>query len=113
REAADALGATRLHRPEWVAANDKTGDVFVTFTNGSTNNEAAVNSGREANGFGHIVRFRETGSGHDAAPFAWDVFLFAGDPRYPAAGGAKVPADQPLFGSPDGIWVDPDGRVWI
>jgi secreted PhoX family phosphatase len=24
-----------------------------------------------------------------------------------------VPADQPLFGSPDGIWIDPDARLWI
>ena len=41
--------------------------------------------------------------------FSWDIFLIAGDPAYDAT----VPADQPLFGSPDGIWVDPDGRVWI
>ena len=24
-----------------------------------------------------------------------------------------VPADQPVFGSPDGIWVDPSGIVWV
>jgi secreted PhoX family phosphatase len=37
------------------------------------------------------------------------VFLLAGDPAYDAA----VPADQPLFGSPDGLWIDPDARAWI
>jgi secreted PhoX family phosphatase len=24
-----------------------------------------------------------------------------------------VPADQPIFGSPDGIWVDRSGIVWV
>jgi secreted PhoX family phosphatase len=113
RQAADTVGATRLHRPEWVAVNGRTGDVFVTLTNGSVNSAAAVNSGRPANNYGHIVRFRETGSIHRPTTFEWDVFLFAGDPTYPAVGGTEVPADQPLFGSPDGIWVDPDGLVWI
>jgi uncharacterized protein len=113
RMAADALGATRLHRPEWVSVNERTGDVFVTLTNGSINNDAAVNSGRTANPYGHIVRFREVGNVHNPTRFAWDVFLFAGDPAYPALEGGKVPEGQPIFGSPDGIWVDPDGRVWI
>lgn len=112
RQAADAVGATRLHRPEWVAVNERTGDVFVTLTNGSGNN-AEVNSGRNPNNFGHIVRFRDVDNVHTPTAFTWDVFLFAGDPAYPALGGTKVPADQPLFGSPDGIWVDADGLVWI
>jgi uncharacterized protein len=111
RMAADAVAATRLHRPEWVAANDRTGDVFVTLTNGSGNN-ADVNSGRDPNPYGHIVRFREAGTVHSRTAFAWDVFLFAGDPAYPEAG-PNVRTDQPVFGSPDGIWVDPDGLLWI
>jgi uncharacterized protein len=93
--------------------NERTGDVYVTLTNGSINNAAAVNSGRTANNYGHIVRFREAGNVHEPTAFVWDVFLFAGDPAYPAVSGLKVPADQPLFGSPDGIWVDDDGLVWI
>ena len=35
--------------------------------------------------------------------------LVAGDPSVDA----RVPADQPIFGSPDGIWVDGAGIVWI
>jgi uncharacterized protein len=106
RMAADAVGATRLHRPEWVAVSPKTGDVFVTLTNGS-GNASAVNGGRDPNPYGHIVRLRD--SQRDDTTFGWDVFLLAGDPAYDAA----VPTDQPLFGSPDGLWVDADGRVWI
>lgn len=112
RKAADAVGATRLHRPEWVAFNDRTRDLFVTLTNGTGNN-AEVNSGRDPNPYGHVVRFRESGNPRSLSTFTWDVFLFAGDPAYPALAGGNVPADQPVFGSPDGIWVDPDGKVWI
>lgn len=35
--------------------------------------------------------------------------MIAGDPQYDAT----VPATQALFGSPDGIWCDYDGRLWI
>jgi secreted PhoX family phosphatase len=106
RLAADALGATKLHRPEWVAVHPRTQEVFVTLTNGSGNN-APVNSGRDPNPYGHIIRFVEDSI--DVARFSWDVFLLAGDPAIDP----NVPAGQSLFGSPDGIWVDPDGIVWI
>jgi secreted PhoX family phosphatase len=106
RQAADAVGATKLHRPEWVAVHPKSGEVYVTLTNGS-GNPAAVNSNRDPNPYGHIVRFKE--ARNDDTSFAWDVFLLAGDPAYDPA----VPAAQTVFGSPDGIGFDPDGRVWI
>ncbi|NPU90371.1 MAG: PhoX family phosphatase [Gammaproteobacteria bacterium] len=106
RMAADALGATRLHRPEWVAVHPHTKDVFVTLTNGSGNN-APVNSGRDPNPYGHIVRFHD--ADNSDTTFSWDIFLLAGDPAYDA----NVPATQPVFGSPDGIWVDDSGLVWI
>lgn len=108
REAADALGATRLHRPEWVAEDPTTKDVYLTLTNG-TGNSSAVNSNRDPNPYGHIVRFRHQGGNHRRTTFQWDIFVLAGDQAYDPA----VPAGQPIFGSPDGIWVDDDGRVWI
>ena len=56
---------------------------------------------------GHIIRFIEDKKSDTA--FAWEVFLLAGDPAYDPL----VPAEQPVFGSPDGIWVDDCGIVWI
>jgi secreted PhoX family phosphatase len=37
RMAADALGATKLDRPEWCTVHPHTQDVFLTLTNGSGN----------------------------------------------------------------------------
>lgn len=108
RQAADAVGATRLHRPEWVSVHPKTNDVYVTLTNG-TGNKSPVNSNRDPNPYGHIIRFREAHRDNTALTFTWDVFLLAGDPAYDP----MVPSNQTVFGSPDGIWIDPDGRVWI
>jgi len=108
RMAADALGATRLHRPEWVAENPKTKEVYLALTNG-TGNKSAVNSDRDPNPYGHIVRFKNPGGDHTSLVFEWDIFLLAGDPAYDPL----VPAGQSIFGSPDGIWADPQGRIWI
>lgn len=108
RQAADAVGATKCHRPEWVAVNEKNRDVYVAFTNGS-GNAAPVNSNRNPNPYGHIVRIQEAGADNTALTFGWDIYLTAGDPQYDPT----VPATQELFGSPDGLWIDGDGRVWI
>jgi secreted PhoX family phosphatase len=108
RQAADAVGATKCDRPEWVAVHPDTGEVYVTFTNG-TQGPTPVNP-RPGNIYGHIVRIDE--ARRSSTRFSWDIFAFAGDPGYQPEG-QFVPEDQPLFGSPDGLWIDPDGRLWI
>jgi secreted PhoX family phosphatase len=107
REAADRVGATRLDRPEWVAENPLTGDLFVTLTNGF-NGPNPVNP-RAENPYGHIVRWVEDGGDKTATSFTWDVFVLAGDPAYDP----EVSIDGDIFGSPDGLWVDPNGVMWI
>ncbi len=108
RQAADFVGATRLHRPEWITENPVTKDMLLTLTNGSGNN-SAVNSNRDPNPYGHIVKLREPFGDHTRPTFTWSVFLLAGDNFYDPS----VSATQSVFGSPDGIWADNDGRIWI
>jgi uncharacterized protein len=109
RQAADAVGATKLDRPEWATVNPKTNDVFLTLTNGTQ----GVNppNPRDPNPYGHILKFSHRFGDHTKLTFDWDVWILAGDPAYdPSVVGLD---ETNIFGSPDGVWVDPDGRLWI
>ncbi len=111
RAAADAVGATKMDRPEWGAVDPATGAVYFTLTNNSRRGEQDVDAAnpRAKNTSGHIVRWTETAP--DA--FAWDLFLLAGGPD-----GSTGPTGKPLtadnmFVCPDGLWFDADRRLWI
>jgi secreted PhoX family phosphatase len=108
REAADAVGATKLDRPEWVAVHPRSGEVYLALTNGSGGTGAA--SPRANNPYGHIVRWNEVGRGAHTRRFEWDIFVLAGDPNYDPT--VQLDPDD-IFGSPDGLWFDRDGRLWI
>ena len=112
RLAASALGATRMDRPEWVTVDPHTEMVYVTLTNNTSPAKvlSAANP-RKPNNWGHIVRWREDDNDHTATSFTWDLFLIAGQGRT-SGDGSTIDAEDG-FGSPDGIWSDPDGRVWI
>lgn len=112
RLAAKALGATPMDRPEWTSVDANTGLVYLTLTN-NTSSAKVVNAAnpRKPNPWGHILRWKEAGNDHAATTFTWDLFLLAGQGR--SSGDGSTIADDDAFGSPDGLWVDPDGRVWI
>jgi uncharacterized protein len=93
------------------------GEVYCTLTNNSQRGEAdrapadAANP-RAANVFGHIVRWRERGRDAAAIRFEWDVFVLAGDPEHPSPD-KRGTIRGDAFGSPDGLWIDARGVVWI
>lgn len=119
RVAADILGATPMDRPEWVAVDPNTRDVYVTLTNNIERGvkvDQPVNSAnpRVENHHGQIVRWTEKNSDPTAVEFTWEIFLLAGNHAQ-----ASVPENQKgnirgdLFSCPDGLWFDADGRLWI
>ena len=118
RLAADVVGATKMDRPEWGAVDPRTGQVYFTLTNNSARTAAQrdASNPRGPNPFGHIVRWREAGNDHAATRFTWDIFMLAGtesDSANPAAGGtAKLDANS-IHASPDGLWFDDGGLLWI
>ncbi len=103
RLAADAAGATPMDRPEWthVAPN---GDVYCTLTNNSRRTEADAANPLAPNADGHIIRWRDSDN-HVGTSFEWDIFVFAQD--------THGDGDERNFSDPDGIWIDPDGRLFI
>ena len=127
RLAADAVGATKMDRPEWVAVNPKNGEVYVTLTNNSSRgtahpldsanprNYADADKGGSPKGNinGHIIRFKETGDVVTASTFTWDIFLFGAEQdSVQDVNLSKLGADND-FSSPDGMWFDPRGVLWI
>lgn len=131
RLAADAVGATKMDRPEWNAVNPANGEIYFTLTNNSNRSvnptgsqylPDAVNpraytdmkgtSAQNGNPNGHLVRLKE---GSSVSSFSWDVYLFGAE-----AGADKalvnisaLTADQD-FSSPDGlVFSKATGICWI
>ena len=118
RKAADLVGATKMDRPEWTAAHPKVpGQIYCTLTNNSGRTAATVDDAnpRANNRYGHIIRWDENGGDTGALTFEWNLFAIAGDPTLPANAGTNQVGNinGDIYGSPDGIWFDPSGRLWI
>jgi secreted PhoX family phosphatase len=116
RQASDALGATKMDRPEWLAIDAASRWVYCTLTNNSSRGQQgfpgvdAANP-RANNMMGQIIRWKEDGD-FDGESFEWNHLVLAGDPaneRAEAKGNVKGDA----FACPDGIMFDPAGRLWV
>ena len=106
REASDRLGGTKMDRPEWTAISPVTGEVFVSLTNNTQRGKpglpgADAANPRAPNPTGHLLRWRHGGD-LAAETFQWDIV---------ALGGGETAGDA--FSSPDGLTVDPFGRLWV
>ncbi len=131
RLAADAMGATKMDRPEWGAVDPVTGEVYMTMTNNTAAlrplaqldaanprlyNDAKTNgSAQWGNPNGHIIRWRENGDDASATAFRWDIYLFAAradkDPRNINVSGLTADNDM---SSPDGLWFSPATKIcWV
>jgi secreted PhoX family phosphatase len=136
RIAGDAVGATKMDRPEWCSVHPTTGDIYFTLTNNSNRRVDPSGSSQLApdgpnprvytdirgastsqvgNPNGHILRIKEGAGGNAATAFTWDVYLFGAEAS--AAAGtvnlSSLTADQD-FSSPDGLVFSPStGICWI
>ena len=136
RLAADAVGATKMDRPEWCSTNVANGEIYFTLTNNSnrtvnpsSSSQAAPDSAnprvytdlkngtteQKGNPNGHVLRLKEAAAGSAALAFSWDVYVFGAESG--AAPGAvnlsSLTADQD-FSSPDGLVFSPStGIMWI
>ncbi len=116
RQASDALGGTKMDRPEWLAVDQPGGWVYCALTNnsarGSPGRPGVDGANPRANNvMGQIIRWRDAGD-FDAERFEWNHLLLAGDPaneRAEARGNIK----GDLFACPDTIALDGRGLLWI
>ncbi|WP_048438684.1 PhoX family phosphatase [Caenimonas sp. SL110] len=128
RLAADAVGATKMDRPEWCAVHPVTGEVYYTLTNNSNRKidpsgssqqgvdaanpraytDAPTAASAPGNINGHIIRMKENAGEPAAVAFTWDVYLFGAqsDADTSRVNLSSLTADQD-FSSPDGLWFSP------
>jgi uncharacterized protein len=116
RQASDLLGATKMDRPEWIAIDPSSGEIYCTLTNnsarGAPNNPAVDAANPRANNvMGQIIRWKENAD-FDATDFKWNHLVLAGDPANtrPEAQG-NINGD--IFACPDGLAFDARGLLWI
>jgi uncharacterized protein len=112
RGAADRLGATRMDRPEWIDTIPAKLTAICTLTNNSrrgTTFPVDASNPRGPNPYGHIVTWSYLNDWTENR-IKWDIFALCGDPANQAHGSTIV-GDK--YGSPDGIYVDPAGLIWI
>lgn len=128
RLAADAVGATKMDRPEWGAVNPANGEIYFSLTNNSSANRTpakvdAANprayndpDGKKGSGNpnGHIIRFKETGNLSTATSFTWDIFLFGAEEDSVANVNISQLTSKNSLSSPDGLWFSKStGICWI
>lgn len=128
RLAGDAVGATKMDRPEWCTVNPVNGEIYVTLTNNSNRGSSyptdAANprnytdiKGKEeqqkGNVNGHIIRFKETDDKTTAKTFKWDIYLFGAEASMASNINLSGLTDNNDLSSPDGMWFDPRGVLWI
>jgi secreted PhoX family phosphatase len=133
RLAADAVGATKMDRPEWCSTNVANGEIYFTLTN---NSNRAVDSAtqppdsanprvytdiksgateQKGNPNGHILRLKEGSAGNAALGFSWDVYVFGAESSAaPGSVNLSSLTDDQDFSSPDGLVFSPStGILWV
>lgn len=125
RQAASAVRATTMDRPEWIASNPNKAEVLCALTN-NKNRGIKPNAGgdatpavgpnpRPANQYGQVVRWVPDDGDHLSTRFQWDLFVLAGNPTVfdDANRGSENVTSANMFNSPDGIAFDERGLLWI
>jgi secreted PhoX family phosphatase len=131
RFAADAVGGTKMDRPEDIEINPVNGKLYCAMTNNTnrgTGTNPATNAAnpRTGNRHGHIIELTENGNDPSSLTFTWEIFILCGDPAtQPVNSPAPtLGAEATYFGgfdhsqvsalsSPDNITFDRRGNLWI
>ena len=119
RKAADLVGATPLDRPEDVEPNPVNGRIYANLTNNTKRKAEQVDgpNPRAENAHGQILELVPPGEGadadHAATEFGWNMLILAGDPAKDGSGASYGEGSEAWFSSPDGLAIDPEGRLWI
>ncbi len=116
RLAADAVGPTKMDRPEDVETNPRNGRVYMACTNNSQRVPSQIDEAnpRANNKHGHIIEISPAHDDHGHGAFTWQIVLIAGDPDDPTTYFAGYDKSQVSpISCPDNVAFDRDGNLWI
>ncbi len=136
RIAGDAVGATKMDRPEWCGVHPTTGEVYFTLTNNSNRRLGAVTGSQlnpdaanprvytdirgasttqSGNPNGHILRVKDNGGDPAATAFTWDIYLFGAEAGAPTGIiNLSGLTDEQDLSSPDGlVFTSSTGLCWV
>ncbi len=117
RLASDALGATRMDRPEDIDVNPRNDKVYLILTNNGnrTPNQVDAANPRANNRFGHIIEMQPDGRDHASTKFRWEILVKCGDHTDAKSGASfnSATTKDGWFGMPDNSMIDSRGRLWI
>ena len=113
RMAGDAVGATKMDRPEDVEPSPTTGKVYVALTNNSRRTAGQVDEAnpRHTNKHGQVLEITDD---HAGTRFTWNLLLVCGDPAEADTyfGGFDKSKVSPIS-CPDNVAFDPSGGLWV
>ena len=116
RLAGDAVGATKMDRPEDFEPNPKTGKVYVALTNNTNRGAEGKAAADEANPRNNNKNGQvlEIDDDHAGTSFTWNLLLVCGDPAEADTyfGGFDKDQVSPIS-CPDNLAFDPHGNLWI
>ncbi|PWC40324.1 PhoX family phosphatase [Azospirillum sp. TSO22-1] len=114
RLAGDALGATKMDRPEDIEVNQKTGRVYVVLTNNDKRKPEQIDAvnPRAANEWGQIVEILPIDGDHAAMKSEWRMLVRGGSPAVGGQFHAET-TDNGWFACPDNLAADNHGRLWV
>ncbi|GAA4610999.1 alkaline phosphatase PhoX [Saccharopolyspora hordei] len=116
RLAADAVGATKMDRPEDIQPNPVNGRIYCALTNNSDRGASGSAGPDEANPrvgnkHGHVLEIDDDATG---TTFRWGLLLVCGDPDDPGTffAGFDKSRVSPIS-CPDNVAFDRHGNLWI
>lgn len=122
RLAADAVGATKMDRPEDFQTNPVTGLTYVALTNNKYRGATGENASKSKEDVTEYAPVRENKNGlvmeidddHAGTSFSWNILLVCGDPAeaYSYFGGFDKSKVSPIS-CPDNLAFDSHGNLWI
>ncbi len=119
RGAADALGATKMDRPEDIEWNHITKSAWVALTNNTSRTTSDAANPRSPNYMGHVLEIKEANGNPASLNFNWSIPILCGDPNATDQNkkliiyGQPASSTTPAISAPDNFVIDKLGNVWI